>query len=95
MEEFFSGKISHGRDPKGRIFVDVDPQAFRHILNFLSYDRNWLPPHSDASMRKLVENEICRWGLDKDLEKPLSSIDDVIDKPATIRKRDRAKKVKK
>ena len=71
LEQVFSGKIAHGVDKEGNIFIDVDPNAFRSMLNYVSSDRAWLP--ADADARKLAENEIKRWGLEKGLDEPSSN----------------------
>ena len=67
LAQVFCGKIELGHDKNGRVFIDSDADVFRHVLNFLSFDRTWLPPKEDITMRNLVEAEIKRWGLDKGL----------------------------
>ena len=56
------------RDQDGRAFFDIDPQAFKNMLNYIMHDRAWLP--EDKEQRSLVEAEIKRFGLDKGLAKP-------------------------
>ena len=67
LAEVFCGKIELGQDKDCRVFIDSDADVFRHVLNYLSFDRTWLPPKEDITMRNLVEAEIKRWGLDKGL----------------------------
>ena len=77
LAEVFCGKIELGHDLAGRVFIDSDAEVFRHVLNYLSFDRTWLPPEEDITMRNLVEHEIKRWGLDKGLSKPSTLTTDI------------------
>ena len=43
-------------------------------MNFLSYDRKWLPSSESGDLRNLVEIEIKRWNLDMSMVKPLKDI---------------------
>ena len=66
--------MQSGRDADGNFFIDSDPEVFRHVLNFLSYDRKWLPSSESGDLRNLVEIEIKRWNLEMGMVRPLEDI---------------------
>ena len=55
------------RDNAGYLIIDMDPNIFKQLVNYLDYDRVWEPAEGDA---EAVKAAIAEWGLDRGLADP-------------------------
>jgi len=53
----FSGRHTITLDEQGFVFIDRDPDLFRHILSFLRFGDNWVMPEDDSRLMKLLRLE--------------------------------------
>jgi len=52
-----------------KVFLDRDPDIFKHMINYIRSDRKYLPQDVNQDVKKLLEMEIKFWGVDFGLEK--------------------------
>lgn len=70
LESYFSGRVEHTLTDEGRIFLDRDPEAFSHMINFLRSDNKYLPKEANTDVKIRLFQEFKYWKTDlgSDLE---------------------------
>ena len=59
FEPYLQGRLQHSADPRGRLFVDRDPELFAVLLQFLRAQT--LPPQSYIKLHHQALLEECRF----------------------------------
>ena len=70
MTSFFSGnfkKLEYDINDSKSIYLDRNPEIFRHIVEYLRVNRTFIPKDVSQDTKDLIELEIKFWGLDKGL----------------------------
>ena len=48
LEKMFGGKHQLDKTPDDEVFLERDPKIFDMVLNYLRYDRKYLPESADS-----------------------------------------------
>lgn len=58
----------------GRIFIDRDPEAFTHMINFFRSDKKYLPKDVNTDLKIRLHNEFKYWKADVGNEKEMDKL---------------------
>ena len=59
----FSGAAQMNLDRDGRIFIDRNPDIFKHVIDYLTTDKEYLFNTSDQNIKKQLELELEFWKI--------------------------------
>ena len=62
LATFFSGIHEQNRTSDGKVFLDRDPETFKHVLSYLRNDFS-IAPFTDKFLEKQFEAELAFWNL--------------------------------
>lgn len=62
LEKTFSGSFDL-KTIDEHVFLERDSKVFDMMLNYLRYDRNYVPKNVDDETKRLFEMEIQHWGV--------------------------------
>lgn len=74
MAQFFSGVQEHQLTNDGRIFIDRDPEAFTHMVNFFRSDLRYLPKDVNTDLKIRLYNEFKYWKADIGSERDMAKL---------------------
>ena len=58
----------------GRIFIDRDPEAFTHMVNFLRSEKKYLPKDVNTDLKIRLHNEFKYWKADMGSEREMAKL---------------------
>ena len=63
LAAMFAGSVSSNYDKEGRIFIDRNPDIFKHVIDYLTSNQQYLLNTQDKNIKTQLDLEIQYWNI--------------------------------